>query len=107
MKGSGIGRATAVAFAEAGAAQLVLLGRTEATLQETAKLVSEVGQPTISVHSADLTKAKSLEDVAAAVGEWNVLVLSSAYVATPSSLLETDVDDWWQSFEVNLTLINL
>ncbi|KAK7946712.1 uncharacterized protein PG986_011033 [Apiospora aurea] len=39
--GSGLGRETALAFATAGAKQLVLMGRTVATLNETASLASE------------------------------------------------------------------
>ncbi|ROW06275.1 hypothetical protein VPNG_08076 [Cytospora leucostoma] len=100
--GSGIGRATALAFAEAGASHVALLGRTEATLQETGNAIATAGQVTTSVHTADLTKAESLEEAAGAIGKWHVLVLSSAYVAKPSSILSSGVDDWWQAFETNV-----
>ena len=53
LKGSGIGRATAVAFAAAGAERLIIIGRTEASLQETASLVSL--SPKVEVCPASVT----------------------------------------------------
>lgn len=95
-QGSGIGRATAVAFARAGANKIVLIGRNEAPLIETSKTL----QCNSSIHAADVTDEKAITDIAAATGTWDVLILAAGYVAGPASIRESSVDDWWKSFEV-------
>ncbi|KAI0890642.1 uncharacterized protein GGS22DRAFT_194575 [Annulohypoxylon maeteangense] len=100
--GSGIGRETALAFATAGAAHVALLGRTEATLKETAALIPSAGKASSSVHVSDLTQAASLKTAAAAVGEWHVLVLASAYCSNRAPVASSEVDDWWKGFETNI-----
>ncbi|RYP09688.1 hypothetical protein DL764_001114 [Monosporascus ibericus] len=100
--GSGIGRETALAFATAGAAHVALLGRTESALKETATYVSSAGKASCSVHTADVTKAKSLQDAAAAVGKWHVLVLCAGYCPTPSSVSSSEINVWWEGFEINV-----
>ena len=71
--GSGIGRAVAVAFAQAGC-RVVISGRTEAALQETAKLAGG----TVHVVVADVTDAAQVTRahaaVLAAVGEPDILI---------------------------------
>jgi NADP-dependent 3-hydroxy acid dehydrogenase YdfG len=88
-----------VAFAQAGTAKLILLGRTEASLKVTAALTVSV--PT-AIYVADTTNARDLQEVAAAVGTWDILILSAGYVSSPSTMLSAKVDDWWQNFEVSL-----
>ncbi|RYP16014.1 hypothetical protein DL767_010243 [Monosporascus sp. MG133] len=100
--GSGIGRETALAFATAGAAHVALLGRTESALKETAAYISSASKTSCSVHTADVTKAESLQDAAAAVGKWHVLVLSSGHCPTPSAVSSSEVDVWWEGFETNV-----
>ncbi|KAF7956666.1 hypothetical protein EAE96_004000 [Botrytis aclada] len=100
--GSGIGRETVYAFASAGAAHIALLGRTDATLQETAKSIPSTSKTSHSVHVADLTKAESLKTAAAAVGKWNILVICSGYCPTPSPIPSSEGEDWWKGFETNV-----
>ncbi|KAI1852844.1 hypothetical protein JX266_002385 [Neoarthrinium moseri] len=98
--GSGIGRETAVAFASAGAAHLVLLGRTQATLDETASLLpSQVSKETFAV---DVTQKDAVERVAMAVGSWDVLIVAAGYVSAPKPMAEASTDAWWQNFETNV-----
>ncbi|KAJ2983061.1 hypothetical protein NUW58_g6314 [Xylaria curta] len=97
--GSGIGREAALAFASAGASRIVLLGRREAALQETASLLPQ-GVWT-ETHSVDITQREALQGVAASIGKWDVLVLSAGYISKPSSIASSNADDWWQSFETN------
>lgn len=100
-KGSGIGQEASLAFAAAGAAYVVLLGRTEATLKETAsRVASATPAVTTSVRVCDLTKEETLRDAAAAIGTWQILIIASGYAAQPSSILSADMGDWWQAFEV-------
>ncbi|KAJ5190952.1 uncharacterized protein N7498_009937 [Penicillium cinerascens] len=96
--GSGIGRATAVAFARAGADKLVLIGRNEAPLVETQKSL-ECGS---SVHAADVTDEKAIAEIAASTGKWDVMILAAGYVGRPASIRDSSVDDWWKSFETNV-----
>lgn len=96
--GSGIGRATALSFARAGASNIVLIGRTKATLQETQGLLP----CSSSVHVASVTDEKSISDIAAAVGAWDVLVLAAGYLSKPVSIQESTTEEWWQSFETNI-----
>ncbi|RDL36810.1 putative short chain dehydrogenase protein [Venustampulla echinocandica] len=100
--GSGIGRETALAFATAGAAHVALFGRTDATLQETAASILSAGKASCSVHIGDLTKADTLQSAAAAVGKWHVLVLSSGYCPTPSTVSSSEEVEWWKGFETNV-----
>lgn len=92
-KGSGIGRETASAFATAGAHRIILLGRNEATLAETKAQLP----PTIaicSIQAVNITVEKALNDVAAAVGTWDILVFNTAFLSSPSAVAETRMDDW-------------
>ncbi|KAI0180594.1 putative NADP(+)-dependent dehydrogenase [Hypoxylon sp. FL1284] len=98
--GSGIGRETAIAFATAGAARLVLLGRTKATLDETASLLpSHVSK---EVFAVDVTQEDAIQRVATAVGTWDVLILGAGFVADRGPLASSSTDSWWQSFETNV-----
>ncbi|KAK8073685.1 NAD(P)-binding protein [Apiospora phragmitis] len=95
--GSGIGRETALAFAAAGATHVALLDRTDATLKKTAEAVSSA-----SVHIADMTDTKSLGDAAAAIGKWQVLVLSSGYCPDTAPVTLSTPGEWWKGFETNV-----
>ncbi|KAK2049810.1 short chain dehydrogenase [Colletotrichum somersetense] len=97
--GSGIGRETALAFASAGAARVILLARSEAAVAQTAASLPSSAQS--EVHAVDITNEEALTKVAAAAGQWDVLVLTAGYVSSPSSVAASATDEWWQSFETN------
>ncbi|EFQ35840.1 short chain dehydrogenase [Colletotrichum graminicola] len=97
--GSGIGRETALAFATAGASRVILLGRTEAAVAQTAASLPTSVQG--DVHAVDITNEEALTKVAAAAGQWDVLVLTAGYVSSPSPVAASSSDEWWQSFETN------
>ncbi|PTB62297.1 NAD(P)-binding protein [Trichoderma citrinoviride] len=97
--GSGIGRETAIAFATAGAARIALLGRTEASLRQTAAALPST--VSVSVYVVDVTSEESLIQVAAAIGTWDVLILGAGHVAVPSSIAASSFAEFWQSFETN------
>lgn len=99
--GRGIGVAIAKAFADAGAARLILLGRTLSTLEETKRLISERGAKTeVHVYAVDILDAAEVKKIAAETGSWDVLVGNAGYLSTPKSMLDSDPADWWKSFEV-------
>ena len=102
MKGSGIGQSTAVAFASAGAAHIVLVGRTEATLAKTKSLLPNICK--VTVHTADVNDEKAMQAVAQAVaqavGTWDVFILNAGYISTPSKIADGNLDDYWKNYEV-------
>ena len=52
------------------------------------------------IYAVSVTDEKTLKDIAVTVGAWNILVLSAGFLSNPFSVVESPVDDWWQSFEV-------
>ncbi len=63
-------------FVASGAKRVVLLGRTEATLAETQKLIPS-GSADTSPLVCDVTDQAGMEKVAAEVGTWDVFVLNA------------------------------
>lgn len=99
--GTGIGRETVRAFALAGATSIHILGRTQATLAETKKIVeSDVPGVNIVLHIADVTDQKAVQKAAQEVGKWDVLIPNAGYLAKRSPIKDLDVDEWWLGFEV-------
>ncbi|KAE8151239.1 hypothetical protein BDV25DRAFT_152943 [Aspergillus avenaceus] len=96
--GTGIGRATALSFARAGASHIILIGRNEANLLETQKALPCRS----STHAVSVNDEQAMAEVAATVGTWDVLILAAGYLAEPLSIQESSLDDWWQSFETNV-----
>jgi NAD(P)-dependent dehydrogenase (short-subunit alcohol dehydrogenase family) len=100
---TGIGREVAKAFAIAGAASITLLARRAELLLETQELVGTTNPAAqVTTHSVDLTDHAAVEQVAQSVGSWDVLVLNAGYMAQPSLLIDSNTDDWWHTFEVNI-----
>lgn len=96
-----MGRQAALSFAKAQAARIILVGRRQANLEETASLISS-SSPAVQavVRAADTTDLEALKNIAADVGEWSTLVIASVHASALSTLSSTDIDDWWQGFEV-------
>ncbi|KAI0480179.1 putative NADP(+)-dependent dehydrogenase [Xylariaceae sp. FL0804] len=97
--GRGIGREIAVTFAAAGASRLILLGRDATSLEETASLLP--GGATASTHAVDVADGEALQSVASSIPRWDVMVLAAGYLSGPGTMVESDADDWWKSFETN------
>ena len=101
--GGGIGRAVAIAMAEAGAA-LVLLDKEEANCQATASAVRAAGGRVIA-QACDIANPESVaaaERASRAIGPCDVLV-NNAGVLRPGSLATLALDDWNLLLSVNLT----
>ncbi|KAJ5627008.1 hypothetical protein N7528_004435 [Penicillium herquei] len=96
--GSGIGQATAVAFSKAGAANIVLIGRTEATLRTTQEQLT----CNSVIHVASVTDEAAMADIAAKTGTWDIMILAAGYIAPKSEMRNASVDEWWQNFETNV-----
>ncbi|KAE9977959.1 hypothetical protein EG328_001752 [Venturia inaequalis] len=100
--GYGIGRGTAIAFAEAGAAGIAILGRKEAPLQETKEFIENKYNIPVSTHVADVTDESAIKKAAKEIGEWHVLDMNAGYFAAPAETMEISADEWWKPFEINI-----
>lgn len=103
----GIGQATSLAFAEAGARAVYLTARSEGALQETQALVQAANPDTqcayavCDVTSADQVSA-AVADCAARFGGIDVADANAGVLAPFVKFGESDPDTWWRSWEVNL-----
>ncbi|KAJ5650492.1 NADP(+)-dependent dehydrogenase [Penicillium longicatenatum] len=96
--GSGIGQATALAFARAGAAKIVLIGRNEEKLQSTQK---QLDCPS-SIHAANVTNEAAITQVATSIGTWDIMILAAGHISPRVHMREASVTEWWQNFETNV-----
>ncbi|MFD8813987.1 SDR family NAD(P)-dependent oxidoreductase [Streptomyces sp. NPDC059627] len=107
--GSGIGRATALAFAAEGA-RVVVTGRREEPLKETVALIEERGGQALAV-TADVSRAGDAEAlVAAAVqhfGSLDVAVNNAGIFRGGAPLADLPEADWHEQLAVNVTGVHL
>ncbi|TLS41492.1 SDR family oxidoreductase [Streptomyces montanus] len=102
--GSGIGRATALAFAEAGA-RVVAVDRDTESAVRTAERARLLGAPEAWAETVDVGDAQAMEQlaekVAAEYGVVDVLV-NNAGIGLSGSFFDTTPEDWKQVLDVNL-----
>jgi NAD(P)-dependent dehydrogenase (short-subunit alcohol dehydrogenase family) len=102
--GRGIGRVIALRFARAGA-RLVLAARSAAELDETRRLVAELGAEAFVVHT-DVTDQAQTERMAQAAltefGALDVLVCNSGIAGPTAPLWEIEPEEWRETFAVNV-----
>jgi 3-oxoacyl-[acyl-carrier protein] reductase len=100
---SGLGRAVAVALAEAGA-NVALVARSEKDLRETEDRVARAGGRALALPT-DLASAtetqEAVERTVEAFGRLNVMV-NAAGTDAPGSVEELDVEGWDRTLSVNL-----
>jgi NAD(P)-dependent dehydrogenase (short-subunit alcohol dehydrogenase family) len=102
--GGGIGKAAAVALAEAGA-DLALVGRNVEKLDATAAAVKETGRRALVVEAdvTDEAQVKSACDrVTAEFGRADIL-FNNAGITSPKLLTDMPLDEWRRIHDVNLT----
>jgi NAD(P)-dependent dehydrogenase (short-subunit alcohol dehydrogenase family) len=101
--GSGIGRATSLAFARAGA-DLVLCDVNEAGVEETAAAARALGRA-VTARRVDVASRQDMEAFAAAVHrerEAVDILMNNAGVGLGGGLLETPLEDWEWIISINL-----
>ena len=103
----GIGQATAVAFAEAGAGAVYLTARSEDALKQTQELVRRANPQAQCAYSVcDVTSAEQVEaavkDCVAQFGGIDAADANAGYLGPWKKIAESDPACWWQSFEVNV-----
>lgn len=103
---SGIGKATALAFAEAGI-HLALVSRSESKLAAVADEARQSGV-TVKTYPLDLSQVDQVKDrmraIAADFGPPDILI-NNAGIAYTGSLMETSLSDWQQVLDLNLTSV--
>ncbi|THA25524.1 SDR family oxidoreductase [Streptomyces sp. RKND-216] len=102
--GSGIGRATALAFAAAGA-RVIAVDRDAATAARTAELARQSGAKEAWAEVADVADGTAMEELAAKTaaehGTVDVLV-NNAGIGVSGGFFDTGVEDWQRVLDVNL-----
>lgn len=104
----GIGKAIAIAFAQAGASGLVLFARSDmsaatAACEAAARPGQDLKVLAISVDTTDAAQvADALAKVKAAFGRLDILVNNAGYMEHYKLIHEQDPEEWWKPFEVNL-----
>ncbi|KAL6305500.1 putative oxidoreductase [Sparassis latifolia] len=104
----GIGRATAIAFTQAGASGLVLLARGNMSAVETECLaVRRPGrQIKLLLLSVDIRDPAQVIEAARQVeetfGRLDAIVNNAGYMETSKPMAESDPYDWWKVWEVNI-----
>ncbi|MET3650706.1 SDR family oxidoreductase [Dyella japonica] len=93
--GAGIGRATALAFAEAGATVLAT------DIHEDSLASLAWSHPSISTQVLDVTDDAAIRALAKATGRVDVLFNCAGYVHA-GTILDTDDESWRRSFAINV-----
>ena len=102
--GRGIGRAIALALAREGA-RLALMARTESELDQTAALLSSIGDEALKLR-VDVGRREevdeAIEEILAGWGGVDVLVNNAGIQGPIGRVEEVDPEDWMQALQVNL-----
>lgn len=103
----GIGQATALAFAEAGARAVYLTARSKDALEETRALVRQANPATQCAMSvSDVTSAAAVEaavaDCVAKFGGIDAADANAGYLGPWTKIGESDPVNWWKNWEVNV-----
>ncbi|KAF2641862.1 NAD(P)-binding protein [Massarina eburnea CBS 473.64] len=107
----GLGKATAISYAKAGASGIILGARSplEGTVDEVKAAAKEAGRPEPKILSLnlDVTDRANVDEAARAVteafdGRIDILINNAGYLSAFKPLTETDPEEWWKDYNVNL-----
>ncbi len=102
--GRGIGKAIALAFAEAGA-DVCIVARTSAEIDSVAAEIAGLNRRSVAI-SADVTDRSSVERAVEAYtgvfSRLDILVNNAGGATSRSGIMESSVDDWTQAVRLNV-----
>lgn len=103
----GIGQATAIAFAQAGAEAIYITARSEKALEETKYQISDANPNTKCAYMVcDVTESDqveaAIEDCVTKFGGIDIADANAGYLDKWGKIGESDISSWWKSWEVNL-----
>ena len=107
----GVGRAAAISYAQAGASGIAIGARSP--LEQVSQAVLDAAQkagrkpPKVVTVKLDVTSRKSVEAAADEVskafdGKLDILINNAGYLSSFVPVAETDPDEWWRDWEVNI-----
>ena len=103
--GSGIGKATAIMLAKAGA-KVVAISRTQKEIDDTIRQVEAAGSKGLAI-VADVSKADEMKAVFARVderfGRLDILFANAGINGVWAPIDELEPDEWQQTIDINLT----
>lgn len=103
--GTGLGRAASISFASEGA-DVVLLGRRKAKLEETAAAVKQKTGKDALILQTDVSDEQQVQDAVTAALQQRGridIILNNAAVFEPGTVLELTSDEWQNQIATNLT----
>lgn len=105
--GSGIGSAIARSFAASGADSISILGRREEKLLQTkSRIQSDYPGITVFTHITDLVDQdavkRTFNAIKSSVGIIDILVANAGYSPKLLSLNDSNHDEWYDAFEINV-----
>jgi len=102
--GSGIGAVIAKSFAEAGVAEVLLLGRTQSKVDAIAKELSASFKDTkFSTYAVDISSDDDVKKFFAGLASSPDILLNNAgYLTAPANFVEIDLKDFWDGFTINV-----
>lgn len=104
--GTGIGGATARAFAEAGAKAIDLCGKRLEPLQSTAEDIPACTETKIAVKELDVAEEKSVKevfvDVRSSIGPVDICINCAGHLSDASHIIDSPFFNFWDSFGVNV-----
>ncbi|RSL60507.1 hypothetical protein CEP54_006746 [Fusarium duplospermum] len=105
--GTGIGKAIAIAFAEAGAKSVSIIGRSVEHLKASVSEISKAGNhTTVTYNVADLTvrpqTEAAIQSIVEQVGEIDVFVSNAASLVEPGAVVGYDPSELQKGFELNV-----
>ncbi|KAL7815220.1 NAD(P)-binding protein [Trichoderma gracile] len=102
--GFGMGVAMCRSFAARKAAQVVMVGRNQARLQTTAaELAAEYPETEFTPIAADISSKADVKKLFESLdASPAVLVNNAGYMPAPRPFIDTDLDDWWAGFQINV-----
>jgi NAD(P)-dependent dehydrogenase (short-subunit alcohol dehydrogenase family) len=103
----GIGQATAIAFAKAGARGIYITARSEKALEETRQKVLEANPDTqcefMVCDVTDEVQVKAaIDDCVERFGGIDAVDTNAGYLGKWKKIGESDIESWWRSWEVNM-----